>query len=49
MRRLLPDGLYTIDLETGAVTEIGRHGFTIPHGGDVPMVPHDASCEGAGA
>ncbi|MEZ4680796.1 MAG: hypothetical protein R2932_41950 [Caldilineaceae bacterium] len=43
------DGLYTIDLETGAVTEIGRHGFTIPHGGDVPMVPHDASCEGAGA
>jgi ketosteroid isomerase-like protein len=39
------DGLYTIDLETGAVTMIGRHGFTIPHGGDVPMVPRDVSCE----
>jgi ketosteroid isomerase-like protein len=40
------DGFYTIDPATGVVTEIGRHGFTIPHGGDVPMVPHDVSCEG---
>lgn len=36
------DGFYRLDLESGAATEIGRHGFTVPHGGDIPM---SISCE----
>ena len=40
------DGLYTIDLETGAVTMVGNHGFQFVHGGDIPMTPHDTNCDG---
>lgn len=39
------DGFYIIDPMNGEVTEVGRHGFVIPHGGDIPMVPHDVGCE----
>jgi hypothetical protein len=42
------DGFYHIDLESGAVTEVGRHGFTIPHGGDIPMTPREVHCESGG-
>lgn len=42
------DGFYILDPATGVVTEVGRHGFTIPHGGDIPMTPHNVSCEDAG-
>lgn len=38
------DGFYRIDTTTGEVTEIGRHGLEIVHGGDIPMMPHDTSC-----
>lgn len=38
------DGFYSIDPTTGMVTEVGRHGFTIPHGGDIPMAPSDVGC-----
>lgn len=43
------DGFYTIDPQSGEVTEVGRHGFVIPHGGDIPLVPHAVNCEGAGS
>lgn len=42
------DGFYTIDLATGEVTEVGRHGFAFPHGGDIPMTPQNVDCEDAG-
>lgn len=41
------DGFYRIDTASGAVTEIGRHGFTVPHGGDIPMEIQGAQCETA--
>lgn len=37
---------YTIDLATGETTVVGQHGLFFPHGGDIPMVPHNVSCEG---
>ncbi len=39
------DGFYRIDTESGAVTEVGRHGLTFMHGGDIPMTTDDAQCE----
>ena len=39
------DGLYTIDPGSGAVTQVGRHGFKFAHGGDIPMTPHNTNCE----
>lgn len=39
------DGFYQIEPTSGEATEIGRHGFFFPHGGDIPMVPQNVSCE----
>ena len=39
------DGLYTLDPESGLATEVGRHGFQIVHGGDIPMMAEAANCE----
>jgi hypothetical protein len=38
------DGFYRIDPASGFVTEIGRTGFKVPHGGDIPMVPRNSGC-----
>lgn len=38
------DGFYRIDPASGVVTEIGRTGFKVPHGGDIPMVSRDSGC-----
>ncbi len=40
------DGFYSIDLGSGVATKIGNHGLAFAHGGDIPMVPNDARCEG---
>lgn len=39
------DGFYAIDPVSGVATEVGRHGFEIVHGGDIPMVSDNANCE----
>ena len=39
---------YTIDLATGDTTVVGEHGLFFPHGGDIPMVPQNVSCEAGG-
>jgi hypothetical protein len=39
------DKLYSLDPQTGMATEVGTHGFVIPHGGDIPMIPHDMRCQ----
>jgi len=39
------DGFYTIDPESGLATEVGRHGFEVVHGGDIPMVARDTNCQ----
>lgn len=38
------DVLYRIDPASGVATEVGTHGFFLPHGGDIPMIPHDTRC-----
>jgi hypothetical protein len=42
------DGLYNIDPMTGVATEVGRHGFAVVHGGDIPMIPKDTNCNDMG-
>lgn len=36
--------IFRIDPASGVATAVGSHGFTIPHGGDIPMMPRDTSC-----
>ena len=43
------DGFYTIDLATGEVTEVGRHGLAFMHGGDIPMTSREVHCEEVGS
>jgi hypothetical protein len=38
------DTFYRIDPESGVATAVGNTGFSIAHGGDIPMIPEDTRC-----
>jgi len=38
------DGFYKLDPMSGVVQEVGRHGMTLLHGGDIPMTVGNAGC-----